>query len=122
VRLRVGEQQGDDLRATVCRGVEEHRRLRHVVDRVVADVVVREQDAQYNTTRPLEPPYSLHTVLLKVEAYNDTPDVVAPADSVRLDAARVAAVAHDVAHLVVRCRAKDPLVTAGPSERAAAGR
>jgi hypothetical protein len=36
-------------------------------------LVVREQDAQYNTTRPLEPSYSLHTVLLKVESYNDTP-------------------------------------------------
>jgi hypothetical protein len=26
---------------------------------------------QYHTTRPLAPPYSLHTVLLKVESYND---------------------------------------------------
>ena len=28
----------------------------------------------YQITRPLAPPYSLHTVILKVEPYNDTPD------------------------------------------------
>ncbi len=28
---------------------------------------------QYHITRPLAPPYSLHTVLLKVEPYDDTP-------------------------------------------------
>jgi hypothetical protein len=28
---------------------------------------------EYHITRPLAPPYSLHTVLLKVELYNDTP-------------------------------------------------
>jgi hypothetical protein len=29
-------------------------------------------EVQYRTTRPLAPPYSLHTVLLKVESYNDS--------------------------------------------------
>ena len=28
---------------------------------------------EYHTTRPLAPPYSLHTALLKVESYNDKP-------------------------------------------------
>jgi hypothetical protein len=37
-------------------------------DAVEADGVREDRaDALYNTTRPLAPPYSLHTVLLKVE-------------------------------------------------------
>jgi hypothetical protein len=38
----------------------------------------RRGSSRYHITRPLAPPYilhTLHTVLLKVESYNDTPDV-----------------------------------------------
>jgi hypothetical protein len=55
-------------------------RLSHLVCTVpLVHLVVVDRDAlglregQYHTTRPLAPSYSLHTVLLKFESYNDTP-------------------------------------------------
>jgi hypothetical protein len=36
------------------------------------DAIKRRFLEVYHITRPLAPPYSLHTVLLKVESYNDT--------------------------------------------------
>ena len=69
VRDHHGEQRGGEVG-------QDAAAVPRVVEPVREDDVRRVLDLQYHITRPLAPPYSLHTVLLKVESYNDTQDDV----------------------------------------------
>jgi curved DNA-binding protein CbpA len=65
-------------RGIIADGAAVRKAYRLMAKRHHPDKVSRTGDAaqvcQYHITRPLAPPYSLHTVLLKVKSYKDTGD------------------------------------------------